>query len=111
MNLVMNTLTSIIKKLSKTGLVLSGVYILFALVFLYHAFTCHDDMFCGLTIIIPIFPWPFLLSTLGFSGGVLDSFFGFFLFAFVNIIIIYYIGTFVQFLYMKTRVNVTNQLT
>ncbi len=44
------------KKLSKTGLMLAGVYASGSLLTFIYALTCHSE-YCGLVVVGPVMPW------------------------------------------------------
>lgn len=74
-------------KKHKIGLVIVGVYLLISLVVVMYVSICRG-MFCGLVMVGPIMPWPFILE-----GVVRDSYLLYFMLVVLNSIILYLIST------------------
>ncbi len=81
-------------KFSRWGLVLSGLYVGITSVIFYQAFTC-GDMYCGLIAIAPVLPWPLVAEVIQFPE-FLDSKFGLYFFAIVNIYLLYWSGSVIE---------------
>lgn len=84
-------------RVSKFGLVLSIVYLVITAFLFIDAFTCTSDAFCGFGAFVAVLPWPFILESF-FSSPVkiLDSTFGLFFFALLNLSILYFVGHYLE---------------
>jgi len=91
-------------RVSKIGLWLAGVYLIVAIFILIRGLTC-SGMFCGLSILIPIMPWPFLVEMLPttFQNLFLDSTIGVFVLVFLNTIIVYLVGLGISSIISKNK--------
>ena len=71
---------------SKTGKWFLGIYLLMTCGINLYAVTC-SDMYCGLVIVLPVMPWPFMLEGLFQDSSVLYA-----MLVMLNSIILYVIG-------------------
>ena len=71
-----------------------------AIIFFY-AFFCHSEMFCGMIVVVPIFPWS-LLAT-GMFPTEFNSTAGLYFFASLNTVIIYFFGAFIGRMFLKWK--------
>ena len=99
------------KHFSKLGLWLAGIYAVITGSIFYYAFTC-SGWYCGVVMVLPIMPWPLLMEAIPdwrVLFGFLDSVFGAFVFLFLNIIILYFIGVLIERMVrnIKNRNNVS----
>lgn len=79
------------KKISKIGLVLAGIYLLTTVGLVLYSFSCHTE-FCGFVTIVSAMPWNFVLPWLFPSLSFLNSFSGYWIIVFVNMVVLYFVG-------------------
>ncbi|GEM_PF-1874872 len=85
-------------KKSNIGYSLIVLYLIFTLCFVYNAMTC-SGMFCGLSIVYPILPWPLFLENLEW---VHDGKITYWLLVGLNSAILYFLGFGIE-LFLKKR--------
>jgi len=73
-------------KKSKLGVFIVGIYLLISIAAAIYAATCNG-MFCGLVLVGPVMPWPFLLE-----GIVKNSYPLYFVLVALNSVILYFVG-------------------
>ena len=92
---------------SKFGLILSFVYVLILITFIiYTRSACGGNPLCGLIEVLPALPWLFILIALvDFYSIELNFIFtlGYTVSLLINVIIIYFIGLFIQRMFEKIR--------
>ncbi len=87
-------------KKNKIGIILVGLYLLFTVAVVVYSQSCTSEMFCDLTVVFPIMPWPLILKNLiGFSWGL------FALLVALNSLILYFIGKGLSNLFRKDIPN------
>ena len=93
-------------KLSKMGLLLAGIYVVATAIIFYQAFTCHGE-FCGFMALILVTPWTFAANFLAptFLGSLLNDWFGLIFFAFLNAMLLYFVGKYIEIIFTKLRTS------
>jgi hypothetical protein len=79
---------------SKLGIILAVTYGLVSVVIFGYAMLCLG-MFCGLIILAPIMPWPFLVEMVGFPA-FFNNMFGAVVFALINAGLLYWLGSAIE---------------
>lgn len=85
-------------------MLVSGLYLVVSLFLFIKELSCHG-WGCGYVLIIPTFPWPFLLNPNWFS----DSQVWYFVFIAVNAVILYLLIAYLSTLFNRHRNNSSKQ--
>lgn len=92
-------------KISKVGSSFAILYIVITGVVFYKAFTCVGE-FCGFVAFVPIMPWPLFIEYFPLNripnDSILNTEFGFYIFALVNALLLYFLGVNIEKLIKKS---------
>lgn len=87
--------------MSKIGVIFLVIYLAFTAWVVYDSFTC-GDVYCDYIALVSIMPWPLFLKKIKILS-FLDSSAGYFVFVFLNSVIIYVLGLLLGKLFIKIK--------